>query len=139
VAYATKTATLLSKIATLANVTGMGTVYTGVPESLNKSVCAYVTLGGMVTRDQALSVKERVVSILVTFAYRVGGAEATAETSLAVLVDLFIDAIEADPTLTGSCYEATLDFGMASNAQYITVAGAEYRQYPVTVVCEQTK
>lgn len=139
-AYATKSKALLAKVITIVQgLSGMGTVYKGVPESLSTRTSAYCCLAGQGPAQLTMGDKKRSIDILVTFGYRVAGVEGTAEDAVCDLVDLFIDAIETDETLGGLVYQARLDFGMASSPEYQAVAGQEYRRYPVIVRCQQIK
>ena len=139
-AYAGKSKALLAKVITIVSgLSGMGTVSKGVPESLDTRAAAYCCLGTTSPTNWALASKGRTVDILIVFYYRVAGAEATAEDAICDFVDLLIDALEADETLGGLCYEATLDFSLASSPEYQAFAGEEDRRYPVVVHCEQEK
>ncbi len=134
------TATQLAALKTLVEgLPGIGTVYIGVPESLSTRVCAYITMGGQETDDKrGGGLVECRPRYRVTFGYRVAGAEATAEIALADIVDAFKTAFYADrkdPTtvLRGQ----GLDLSAGEAPQYQTIAGMEFREYPVVVIAKQ--
>lgn len=124
-------------VAILTGLSGMQTVYTGVPESIGTRVSAYVTLGGMRVADKATQLLQREQRYFVAFAYRVSGAEATAEADLMTMVDAFIAAIYADRTLNGTAKGVTIDAGLADQPEYRVLAGQEFRVYPIVVGCTQ--
>lgn len=138
--FATKSV-LDAVVTLLSGLTGMQLVYRGVPESLPARVVAYVTVGPQQEADKAagglLSKEGR---IRVTFAYRVSGAEATAESDLADMIDRFQVAYYAArrTNLSNAVVSlAKLDHSPATSAEYEVVAGAEYRRYPVDIVFTQ--
>lgn len=124
-------------VAILTGLTGMQAVSVGVPESLGTRVSAYVTLGGLRVADKATQLLQREQRYYVAFAYRVAGAEATAEADLMAMVDAFIAAIYADRTLAGTARGVTVDAGLADQPEYRTLAGQEFRVYPIVVGCTQ--
>lgn len=134
---------VLTEVATLVSgLTGMQTVYTGVPESLATRVSAYVTVGPQPEEDKhgagALSKSGR---IRVVFGYRVAGAEATAEQDLADMIDRFQVAYYAArrTNLTNTVDSlGNLDHTAASEPEYQAIAGQEFRRYPIDIVFRQT-
>lgn len=139
-AFATRTV-LAEVVALVQGLTGMQTVYTGVPESLATRVSAYVTLGPQPEQDKrGGGVLQKEGRIRVTFGYRVKGAEAAAEQDLADMIDRFQTAYyAARRTNLNSTVDSllTLDHSPAGGPEYQPVAGQEYRRYPVDVVFTQ--
>ncbi|MBA2388666.1 MAG: hypothetical protein H0V67_00265 [Geodermatophilaceae bacterium] len=128
----------LSRIVTvLTGIAGIQQVYTGVPESPTNRVSAYVTIGRIRLGDAAVGgLARHDVEYAVTFVYRVAGAEATAETTLAAVVPAFITAMLAErrTRLNGTVVSMGLpDFSLAAEADYIVVAGQEYRRLPCLI------
>jgi hypothetical protein len=128
----------LARITTvLLAVPGLQAVYTGVPESLPVRVSAYVTLGRIQLADKvAGGVASYTVEYPVTFAHRVAGAEPTAETTLAAAVSAFVTAMLAErrTNLAGTVTSLGLpDFSLAAEAEYMQVAGQEFRRLPCVI------
>jgi len=121
----------------LEGLTGMGTVTIGAPESIATTVGAYVTLGSQTSTREATAVYRRTTRFFVLFAYRVDGAEATAEAALMGIVDEFVEAIFADLTLGGTALVATVDSNAADTPDYQMRAGKEFREYPVIVSADE--
>jgi hypothetical protein len=121
----------------LEGLTGMGTVTVGAPEAIPTTVGAYVTMGSQTTEREAAGVFRRSTRFFVLFAYRVDGAEATAETTMMGLVDAFVGAIYADLTLGGTALAAAVDSMAADAPDYQMRAGKEFREYPVIVTADE--
>lgn len=124
-------------VAILSGLSGMGAAQIGAPESLGPRVTSYVTLGSQQNSRKASGLKQRETRFMVMFAYRVDGAEATAETTLMALVDAFMTAINADLTLNGTVHSTEADSQAADEPEYQLRAGKEYREYPVIVTVTQ--
>ncbi len=128
------TAAIARLVTVLDGLSGMQSVFTGAPESLDSRVNAYVTLDRWLAPDKATSgLLQHEIDVLVTFGYRVAGAEATAETTLAGLVGAFVTAMltERVSRLNGTVSSVSLpDFSRATEPQYAVVAGTEFRLYP---------
>lgn len=117
---------------------GMGSVQIGVPESVGPRVSAYITMGSMPLVRKATEVTRREARYFVNFAYRVDGAETTAETTLMGLADAFLDALHADMTLGGTCKSIVeISSGLADTPDYQLRAGKEYREYPFIITAAQ--
>jgi len=121
----------------LEGLTGMGTVAVGAPEAIGTRTGAYVTLGSQTTVREATSVFRRTSRFFILFAYRVDGAEATAEAGLMALVDGFVTAIYSDLTLNGTALTAAVDSSAADAPDYQMRAGKEFREYPVIVSADE--
>lgn len=124
-------------VALLEDLTGMGNVQIGAPESMSTRVNSFVTLGSHQTQRKANGIMQRLTRFFVMFAYRVDGSEATAETTLMGLVDDFINAVDADKTLGGVVYDANAESPAADEPDYQSRAGKEFREYPVIVTVTQ--
>lgn len=124
-------------VAILSGLPGMGTAQIGVPESVGLRVSAYVTLGSQTTGAKTAGIKQRETRFFVVLAYRLDGAESTAETTLMGLVDAFFQAIHDDKTLGGTVFSADVDSQAADDPDYQLRAGKEYREYPVIVTVTQ--
>jgi hypothetical protein len=116
---------------------GMSAVQFGVPESIGPTVSAYITMGSQTPIKKATATVARDARYFVAFAYRLDGAEATAETTLMVLVDAFLVALYADLTLAGACEGIEIDTGLADAPEYIARSAKEYREYPVVITARQ--
>ncbi len=121
----------------LEGLSGIQAVYRGVPENIGSRVSAYVTLGGQTVDEMAFGVHRRRASYFIAFVYRIQGAEADAENALCSLLDAFIAAVLADPTLGGTVWDSTLDLSLASDPRYQLIAGQEFRLYPLLLTVEQ--
>jgi hypothetical protein len=133
-------AVLTKLVAIVQALSGMqGTVGKGVPEALATRVSAYVTVAGQAYSLKVAQKAQKEGRWVVVFGYRVKGAEATAEDSLADLIDAFVTAILADMTLGGLVGRVDLDFGGVGDALYSTISGSEFRLYPIGVVATQTQ
>jgi hypothetical protein len=91
-------AQLTSLHSLVAGLAGVQSVKDGVPESLANQVCAYITLGGQRVFDKAGGLASADCNYRVTFGYRVAGAEASAEATLAAVIDAFKTAFLAART-----------------------------------------
>jgi hypothetical protein len=130
---------MLQYVATLVGtLPGLQQVYIGVPESIESKVSAYVTIGDLTPRPFATQVAQRDPDVMVTFAYRVVGAEQTAELLICDLVDALTAAIYADRSLGGTSQNATLSMVANREPRYMAVAGAEFRSYVAVVSGLQT-
>lgn len=130
---------MLQYVATLVtNLTGIQQVFIGVPESIGARVSAYATLGDLTPRRKANQLAYRDPRVLVTFAYRVQGAEQTAELAIGNLVDELTAAIYADESLGGTSQAAEMDMSMNDQPAYMAVAGTEFRRYLVLITGRQT-
>jgi len=121
----------------LTGLTGMGNVQIGSPESMTTRVSAFVTLGSQNTTRKATGITQRETRFFVMLAYRVDGAEATAETTLMGLADAFMDALAADKTLGGVCVDLEANSLAADEPDYQLRAGKEHREYPIVVTVTQ--
>ena len=118
---------------------GVQATYIGVPQSLGNAVCAYITLGGQRPFDKAGGLRQREMQYRVVFAYRVAGDVATAEETIADLLDALETALYADRTLGGTVESLEADFSAASEPRYVATAGMEFREYPVAVIVKQSR
>lgn len=125
-------------VSILSGLSGIGAAQIGSPESIGVKVSAYVTMGGQSAIRKATGLAQRETRFYCLFAYRVEGAEATAETTLMGLVDAFMNAIDADLTLNGTVPGVvSVDSSAADEPEYQLRAGKEYREYPVIVTVVQ--
>lgn len=126
-------AALNAALAFAAGATGF-TLVMGTPESLSTRAGGYVALGAAQPRDVAAGgLIERPVDCHVVLGYRVAGAEAAAELSIAAAVDALTLAFYATDRGLGVGESAELDFGLVGSAEYDRIAGQEYRLYPIVV------
>lgn len=121
----------------LTGLSGMGAAQIGAPEAVGPRVMSYVTMGSQSTTRKATGVIQRETRFFVMFAYRVDAAEATAETTLAGLVDAFLVALHADLTLAGTVEALETNSLAADEPEYQLRAGKEYREYPVVLTTVQ--
>lgn len=121
----------------LEGLSGMGAVQIGAPESVGPRVSAYVTLGGQANERKATGIMQRETRFYCMLAYRVDGAETTAETTLMDLADAFLNALHADLTLAGTVEALSADSVAADEPDYQLRAGKEYREYPIIVTVIQ--
>jgi len=121
----------------LAGLSGMGAAQVGAPESVGPRVMSYVTLGSQASSRKTAGVMQRETRFFCMFAYRVDGAEASAETTLMDLVDAFLAALHADLTLNGTVRSLEANSLAADEPEYQLRAGKEYREYPVMVTVVQ--
>ena len=114
---------------------GAGSVYTGVPESIGPRVAAYVALGGQRFDTETTNTLQREATYFVGFAYAVEGSEATAETTIAGLLDAFQAALltERETGMGGLVDSVGWEFSLGDGPEYTPVAGSEFRLYPVLV------
>ncbi len=124
-------------LSVLQGLSGIGATQIGAPESVGPRVAAYVTMGSQATGRKATGVTQREGRFFVLFVYRVDGAEATAETTLMILVDAFLAALHADLTLAGTVLSLEANSQAADEPEYQLRAGKEYREYPVIVTVTQ--
>lgn len=108
-------------------------VYKGVPESISAGVVAYIALLGQSVPERVQGVIRRRARYMITFAYRVSGAEEIAEDKLAENVDDLISAFFADRTLGGTCNNSEIDLSIPDAPDYRALAGQEYRMFPVVI------
>jgi hypothetical protein len=130
---------MLTKVQTIVTgIAGVQQVYVGVPESIGVRVAAYITLGPATPDPKTTGVQYRVEpQVMVTFAYRVAGAEAGAEVKLAQLVKAFTLALLADRTMGGVTSDLHIDTAGAGLPRYTAVAGSEFREWPMTIIGSQ--
>ncbi len=121
----------------LTGLSGMGSAQIGAPETFGPRVGSYVTMGSQNTVRKATGVIQRETRFFCMIAYRVDGAEATAETTLMALVDAFMAALHADLTLSGTVTGLEANSLAADEPDYQLRAGKEYREYPVVVTVTQ--
>lgn len=141
----TTSAPLTALQAMEAATTGVQAAQIGAPESFSTRVSAYVTVAGQRIIDKAGGLLQREADYFCAFGYRVAGAEATAETTLAAAVDSFVAAFYAAraartglfAVATTQVLSGTLDLSLASAPEYRTVAGQEYRILPFLVTVTQ--
>lgn len=124
-------------VTVLSGLSGMGAAQIGAPASIGPKVSSYVTMGGQNHTRKAAGLKQRETRFFCMFAYRVDGAEATAETTLMTLVDAFLVALNADLTLNGTVKSLEVDSATADEPEYQLRAGKEYREYPIIVTVVQ--
>lgn len=135
-AYSTS-AVATQLVAVLAGLSGMGTAQIGAPESMGNRVMGYVTMGSQGTARKTNGVMQRETRFFVMMAYRLDGAEATAETTLMGLVDAFFQAVQDDLTLGGTVFGTEVNSLSADEPEYALRAGKEYREYPIVVTVIQ--
>lgn len=124
--------------ALLALAASVTTASLGTAESPTTRLTAGVTLGGGIPVRRATgAVWFREQRFRVMFSYRVGTDEAGAELALADAVDLFCDAVLADPTIGGLVNAAEVDHSLADSPEYSEWAAQERRRYPVQVTLLQ--
>jgi hypothetical protein len=118
---------------------GLQQTYRGVPESPGPQVAAYVALSTQRLVDKAGGLVQREARYRVGFVYAVAGAEATAETTLAAVVDAFLLAVlpERRTNLGGTVDQLSLDLSGGGEPQYVTMAGQEFRLVELDVVTTQ--
>ena len=124
-------------VTVLEGLSGMGDVQIGAPESMSTRVSAYVTLGSQQGTRKTTGTTQRETRFFVMLAYRVDGAESTAETTLMSLADAFMVAIDADKTLGGVVVDAVANSQAADEPDYQLRAGKEFREYPIMVIVTQ--
>jgi len=122
----------------VAGLAGLQQTYIGVPEAIDSRVSAYVTIGNLTPMPKANQLAYRDPQVVVTFAYRVAGAEQTAELLICDLVDELTAAVYADRTLGGSSQSATMDMTANTTPAYMAVAGSEFRRFVVIITGLQT-
>lgn len=129
------TAPLNRLVALLQGLSGIQQVYVGVPESIGPQVVAYIALGGQQYAELSPGLRRRTAHYFVGFAYAVAGAEATAETTMASLIDAFGIALMAErrTNLAGTADALDWDFSLGNSPVYAPVAGQEFRLFPVLV------
>lgn len=110
----------------------------GVPESVPAQIGAYLTVGGQRPGNKTTGgLMQRDMSYRIVFCYAIDGAEQTAETTIAGLIDAFIAAIFADRTLGGTLESLSVDASEADQPRYVDIVGANYREYPIRVTGQQ--
>ena len=111
----------------------------GVPESLGTTVSAFVATGGFIPNDRMTSLAEDNIRFLVTFGFKVAGAEANAEAKLNTCIDEFRRIWRNDrrsANLGGTVAGWSIE-SLADAPEYRPFAGIEYRLYPVLVTAKQ--
>lgn len=126
--------------ALVAGLPGVQGVTVGVPESIGPRISAYLALAGatLVVKN-AGAVSQRTQRYLITLCYRVAGAEADAERTLAGIFDALLGALDDDKTLGGALHGSQADASLGDTPTYAVVAGQEYRLLPVIVSTTQTR
>jgi len=128
------TAAMARIVTVLQGLSGMQTVYRGVPASLDTRVSAYVTMDRWDTTDgPAPSLIRHEVDFGITLGYRVSGDVSAAETTLATLAGAAISAFAGQRRgrLSGTVESlGLLTFARAAEPQYVVVVGSEFRIYP---------
>lgn len=116
-------------------------LYGSIPESFIARNNVMVGLGKATPEDSTMGGQEWRPEIFVIFAYRVAGAEAAAEVTLATLYLELVDAVLANPTLGGTCDsgQARVDADEGLRPIFEAVAGAEMRFYPARVTGYQQR
>lgn len=138
-------AALDALVTMVGGIAGVQATYKGAPESLSNRVSAYVALGAQPQGQKAGGLLERNGEMLVVFGYRVKGAEATAEETLADFIDAFTTQFYADrkngaglfDSATTQVQTGELDMTLARSPEYMALAGQEYRLFPIIVTATQ--
>lgn len=121
----------------LSGLTGMGFSQIGAPESFGTQVGSFVSLGSQSIQRKAVGTTRRATRFFVMLAYRVDGAESTAETTLIDLVDELIVVLHNDLTLNGTVVDMEVSSLAADEPDYQLRAGKEYREYPIVITTYQ--
>jgi hypothetical protein len=117
---------------------GMDEVYIGVPKGIETTVAAYVTVGPQTITDKAGGLLQRLATYTVTLCYAVEGDSTASELAVAGVLEPLILALYAERDLDGSALEdSAIDLTLAGSAEYQTVAGQEFRRYPINVTVLQ--
>jgi hypothetical protein len=130
-------------VAVLQGLSGLQQVYVGVPESIGPQVAAYVALAGQSVSNETIDLAQREARYFVAFAYAVAGAEATAETTIAGLIDAFQTALFAERDSGMNAGAGPLvdsvgwDFSLGDRPDYQPIAGQEFRVWPCLVTVTQ--
>jgi|SRR5262245_7869495 len=125
-------------VALVETIGGIQQVYRGAPESLGPRVSAYVGVGvPEFPRKAVNNLMSRVQPFIVGFGYRVKGAEADAEDTLAAYLDAFPRAFYADPTLGGAVDSAELARSGQLEPDYRMTAGVEIRVCELVLLATQ--
>jgi hypothetical protein len=124
---------LATRVAALPGMSA-GSVVVGVPKSLDKRLSAFVALGGEETVDKTTGNQiQRRARYVVTFGYRVGGADqGAAEGAMADAEDALIAAVYTDRTLGGVCDDARV-VGSPDDIVYRALVAQEFRLHAVVV------
>lgn len=136
-------ATLDALVTFVATIPGIQSVRKGEPLTLPYAVSAFISVGAHPVADFATSGRlDRSGEFWITFGYRIGDASATAEDTLADVLDEFMrrffdERKDATP-LGGTVEDMELDMSPASAAEYRPMGGQEFRLYPVIVRVRQT-
>jgi hypothetical protein len=104
---------------------------------MGAKVNSYVSMGSQQTTRKTTGTTQRQTRFFVMFAYRVDGAESTAETTLMSLVDAFMVALHNDLTLNGTVNDLEASSLAADEPEYQLRAGKEYREYPIVITTFQ--
>jgi hypothetical protein len=128
-------------IALLTAATGVQNVARGAPESWSNVVTVYASIAGQRMDPTApAGVIWRWSDIWVEFGYRVKGAEATAENTLAAYVDSVTTGFYAarNTRFNSTVDDARIDLALASTPDYLRVAAQEIRTYPLLISGKQS-
>lgn len=128
-------------ITMMQGISGMQEVHRGVPEGFGRTVNAYVAVGPQTPIDKAGGLLQRETTFFVGLGYEVAQAEATAEDTLADMLDAFLTQFYADRKNSAGLFaKATthvesgeLDLSLAGTPQYQVMAGQEFRVFPILV------
>lgn len=135
------TAAFLDRVVTLLqSAAGVQNVNKGAPESWSNVVTVYAAVGAQRIIDKTSGGNlQRQSDVYVEFGYRVAGAEATAEDTLADYLDSFITGFYTDRKthFTGVAESGWLDLSLAGSPDYVRVAGKETRTYPLIATAVQ--
>lgn len=131
---------LVDLLETIPALTPSGTVHmvnVGEPLTIPSRVSAFVKLGAMPFGPRKTTdLVRREGELLVWFGYRVQGAPADAELTLADVVDTFLEFFLEDRKtlrLGGTVESMDVDTSAASAADYSQIGGQEFRLYPMTI------
>jgi hypothetical protein len=136
-------APLARLVAVLQGLSGLQTVYVGVPESIGPQIAAYVALAGQSMPNETIDIAQREARYFCAFAYAVAGAEATAETTIAGLIDAFQVALLAERDSGMNSGSGPIvdslgwDFSLGDRPDYQPIAGQEFRVWPCLVTVTQ--
>jgi len=112
--------------------TGVRHAYKGVPVSIQYDFAVFGALNGGTVEPKASGSMQTTWRYIVTFVYRTTN-EGTAETALLVALAEFVKAIYDDLRLAGTVRDTKLDMSLTDSPQYQTLAGQEFRLFPVGV------
>lgn len=134
-------ATMNQLVTFLTAIPGIQGVRKGEPTDIPTAVTAFIKVGTLPISDRQTSdLARRDGELLVWIGYRVSGAPATAEDTLADVIDelqrRFLLERKAG-RLGGTVDSMTLNTDAASAAEYARIGGQEYRLYPLTITFTQ--